>query len=272
MTPPTTGPTTGPATDTAAGPTTAPGATGSGAPPVVIVADDLHVTFRVFTDNRLTLRRLTAQRFNGRDAEDVHAVRGVSFVARRGEVIGIVGANGSGKSTLLSAIAGLLPATSGSVLVSSQPALLGVSAALMPELSGHRNIVIGALAMGLPMASIREQLDEVAEFTELGGALARPLRTYSSGMKARLAFSIATMRTPEILLIDEALAVGDRHFREKSLARVRDIQAQAGTILMVTHNLNEIRTTCSRSLWLDDGALRADGPTEDVLAQYEAST
>ena len=238
--------------------------------PVSIEISDLVVDYRVFADTGMTLRRMVSQRFSGRESTVVHAIRGLSNTVREGEVLGIIGSNGSGKSTLLSTIAGLLPPTSGTVGVSSQPALLGVSAVLKPDLSGNRNIVVGGLAMGLSMAEVRESMDAVAEFTGLGDALARPLRTYSSGMRARLAFSIATIRTPEILLIDEALAVGDRDFREKSLARVREMQQEAGTIVMVTHNLDEIRTSCTRVLWLDQGQVRADGPVDDVIAAYEA--
>lgn len=235
-----------------------------------VVVSNLHVQYKVYADNRMTLRRLVSQGFRGREATIVHAVRDVSFTAYQGDAIGIVGSNGSGKSTLLAAVAGLLPPAAGSVLVRSQPALLGVNAALKPELSGWRNIYIGALALGIPMAEIRAEIDSVAEYTELGEALNRPLKTYSSGMRARLAFSIATLRTPEILLIDEALAVGDKGFREKSLARVREMQAEAGTILMVTHNLGEIRATCNRAIWLENGGLMLDGDVDEVLAAYEA--
>lgn len=237
---------------------------------VAVSVTDLHIKFKVYAERSLTLRRLMAQRFRGRVAQEVHAVRGVSLEVRTGEVVGIIGSNGSGKSTLLGAIAGLLPPTSGSVLVRSQPVLLGVGAALKPELSGYRNISIGCLAMGLSMNEIRERMNEVAEFTELGEALERPLRTYSSGMRARLAFAIATLQHPELLLIDEALAVGDRRFRDKSLQRVRDLQAEAGTIIMVTHNLGEIRETCRRAIWLDQGVVRADGDVDRVIAEYES--
>ncbi len=112
-------------------------------------------------------------------------------------------------------------------------------------------------------------MDEIVEFSGLGDAMGRPMNTYSSGMRARLAFSIATLRVPDILLIDEALAVGDKEFRQKSLERIREIQTAAGTVIMVTHNLNEIRETCSRAIWLDDGVLVANGGVADVLARYE---
>ena len=238
--------------------------------PVAIHLDDVHIEYKVYADSRLTMRRLVSQRFSGRESTVVHAVKGVSSIISEGEIVGIVGSNGSGKSTLLSAIAGLVPATSGSIRVRAQPTLLGVNAALKPELSGNRNIVVGGLAMGLKLAEVQAHMDDIAEFTELGQALDRPLRTYSSGMRARLAFSIATIRTPEILLIDEALAVGDKKFRAKSLARVREMQAEAGTIVMVTHNLDEVRKTCTRAVWLDQGVLRMDGEVEPVLEAYES--
>lgn len=239
----------------------------AGEPAVII--NDLHVSFTVYAEQLLTLRQLVARRFRGREATKVNAVRGVSLEVRAGDVLGIIGSNGSGKSTLLGAIAGLLPPTSGSVLVRSEPVLLGVSAALKPELSGYRNIIVGCLAMGLPMADIRDRIDTVADFTELGDALDRPLKTYSSGMRARLAFAIATLESPDILLIDEALAVGDQNFRKKSLERLRVLQQDAGAVIMVTHNMGEVRTSCNRVVWLEQGRIVMEGAPEDVLAAYE---
>ena len=124
--------------------------------------------------------------------------------------------------------------------------------------------------MGLSRQQIDDQMEEIVQFSGLGEAMGRPMNTYSSGMRARLAFSIATLRIPDVLLIDEALAVGDKEFRQKSLDRIREIQNAAGTVVMVTHNLNEIRETCSRVLWLEQGMLRADGDVDDVIGQYES--
>ena len=236
---------------------------------VAVRLDNVFVDYGVFADKHLTLRRLAAQRFKGRDSVLVHALKGISNTIYEGEVLGVVGSNGSGKSTLLNVIAGLLPPSKGSVLVKSQPALLGIKSALKPELSGGRNIEIGALAMGLKMEEINKYKESIQEFTELGEALDRPMRTYSKGMRARLAFSIATIKTPEILLIDEALAVGDAGFRKKSLGRIREMQNDAKTIIMVSHNLNEMRKTCSRALWVEKGILKMDGEVEEVLDSYE---
>ena len=214
------------------------------------------------------MRRLVSQRFSGRESTVIHGqgcphhLRGRDRRYCRLQRLRKVDA----------AIRDRWPGTGHQRFdpVRAQPTLLGVNAALKPELSGHRNIVVGGLAMGLKLTEVRAHMDDIAEFTELGEALDRPLRTYSSGMRARLAFSIATIHTPEILLIDEALAVGDKKFRAKSLARVREMQAEAGTIVMVTHNLDEVRKTCTRAVWLDQGILRMHGEVEPVLEAYES--
>lgn len=232
----------------------------------------LDVTYRVYEEHRLGMRELVARGFRSRRSVLVHALKSVSLDVAIGEAVGLVGANGSGKSTLLRAIAGVQGRNAGSVLVRGRPHLLGVNAALKPQLSGYRNVILGGLAIGMPLSEIEGRLDEVVEFSGLGEAMARPMNTYSSGMRARLAFSIATLRIPEILLVDEALAVGDREFRLRSLQRLREIREQANTVMLVTHNLNEIRETCTRAVWLDDGVIRADGDTDEVLASYESST
>ena len=152
-----------------------------------------------------------------------------------------------------------------------EPHLLGVNAALQPLLSGYRNIILGGLAMGLSLEEVEARMDDVIEFSGLGAAIGRPMRTYSSGMRSRLAFSIATLRVPDVLLVDEALAVGDKAFRERSLQRLRDIREQANTVVLVSHNLSEIGSTCDRVVWLEQGALRADGATDEVLELYESS-
>ena len=242
-----------------------------GTAPVSVAVDHVDISYRVFAERHFSMRDLVSRGFKGREATVVHAVRDVTFDVHVGEVVGIVGSNGSGKSTLLRAIAGVQSVGSGSLKIRGEAQLLGVGAALKRELSGYRNVMLGGLANGLPKAEIEARMDDIVEFSGLGAAMGRPMRTYSSGMQARLAFSIATLRVPDILLIDEALAVGDKEFRAKSLARVEEIRSQAGTVIMVTHNTAEIRKSCTRAIWLEQGELRADGEVDEVLSRYEAS-
>jgi teichoic acid transport system ATP-binding protein len=252
-------------------------AEGAPAKTPTIVVDDLHVVYRVHGPGAAAspaagLRRLMT-RTPSPTMREIHAVRGVSFVAYEGEAIGIVGTNGSGKSTLLQAIAGLLPAASGHVYTRGQPSLLGVNAALMPDVSGERNAVLGCLAMGMSRADARRMVPDILEFSginERGDFGTLPMRTYSSGMAARLRFSIASAKPHEVLLIDEALATGDTRFRARSEERVRELRATAGTVFLVSHQLGSIRDTCERTIWIESGQLRLDGPTDEVLAAYES--
>ncbi|GAA0794132.1 ABC transporter ATP-binding protein [Spirilliplanes yamanashiensis] len=243
--------------------------------PTVIV-DDVHVVYRVHgatapTSPVSSLKRIvTGSKLAS--IREVHAIKGVSFVAYRGEAIGLIGSNGSGKSTLLRAIAGLLPTERGGLYTQGQPSLLGVNAALMNDLSGERNVVLGCLAMGMTPAQVKERSADIIEFSginERGDFSSLPMRTYSSGMAARLRFSIAAAKKHDVLLIDEALATGDAKFRRRSEQRVRDLRAEAGTVFLVSHTNQSIRDTCERSIWLESGVIRADGPTEDVLKEYE---
>lgn len=234
-----------------------------------VVISELDIKYKVYEDQFLSARELVSRGFRSRKSTIIHAVKNLSINIQVGEALGIVGSNGSGKSTLLRAIAGLQTPAHGTVLVRGEAHLLGVGAALKPALSGYRNVMLGGLAMGLSRDDIENKMVSVREFSGLGEAMSRPMNTYSSGMRSRLAFSIATLRVPEVLLIDEALAVGDQDFRAKSLARINEIREEANTVIMVTHNLAEIRQTCLRAVWLEEGELRADGPAEEVLGLYE---
>ena len=246
--------------------------------PTVIV-DDAHVVYRVHGSGApgsgspvASFKRLVT-RTKAASIREVHAVKGVSFVAYRGEAIGLIGSNGSGKSTLLRAIAGLLPCDRGHIYAAGQPSLLGVNAALMNDLPGERNVVLGCLAMGMTPAEVKAKTDEIIAFSginERGDFSSLPMRTYSSGMAARLRFSIAAAKKHDVLLIDEALATGDAKFRRRSEQRVRDLRKEAGTVFLVSHSEQSIRDTCERVVWLESGLIRADGPTADVLKEYEA--
>ncbi|NHA68011.1 cell wall-binding repeat-containing protein [Phycicoccus flavus] len=206
-----------------------------------------------------------------RGVREVHAVKDVSFVANHGESIGIIGRNGSGKSTLLRAVAGLVPPTRGEVWADGTPSLLGVNAVLVRQLSGARNIYIGAQALGLSKAQVDDIYDEIVEFSGIGDAIHYPMSTYSSGMAARLRFAISTAAVPPVLVIDEALATGDAHFRAKSQERIEALRDQAGTVFLVSHSAATIRAMCDRAMWLDGGTLLMDGPVDDVVDAYAAA-
>ena len=252
----------------------------STARPTVII-DDVHVTYRVQgvssgggvsvpgTDAVAALRRI-ARRGPAPGVQYIKAVRGVSFVAREGDAIGLIGRNGSGKSTLLQAIAGLLPVAKGAVFTSAQPSLLGVNAALLPQLTGERNIELGSLAMGLTPTEAAERRDAIVDFAGIGDFVNYPMSTYSSGMGARLRFAIAASVTHEILLIDEALATGDAEFQRKSEARIRELRDQAGTVFLVTHSSQIVRDTCNRAVWLEQGRVVMDGDVNEVVDAYDA--
>lgn len=198
----------------------------------------------------------------------VRALSGISFVARAGEQIGLVGQNGSGKSTLLRVIAGLEKPAKGQVLAESTPVLIGVNAALQPELSGAQNVRLGCLAMGLTPEQTAIAIPDVIDLAQLGKAIHRPMKTYSSGMGSRLRFAIASAANPHILLIDEALATGDAAFKERSEKRMERLRQNAGTVFLVSHAAQTIEETCTRALWLNHGRLVLDGSAEDVALRY----
>jgi teichoic acid transport system ATP-binding protein len=231
------------------------------------------VTYRVLVSGKPVSgqRRLLKRGPSLKRTREIHAIKGASLVAREGDVIGVVGRNGSGKSTLLRAIAGLTPASRGAVYADGEPALLGVNAALINELSGERNVVLGGLALGLSPAEVAARYDEIVDFAGLGEFIELPMNTYSSGMGARLRFAIATATTQRVLLIDEALATGDKAFRRRSEERIAQLRAKAGTVFLVSHSLGVVREACNRAIWLDGGVLRMDGDVADVLAAYEDS-
>jgi teichoic acid transport system ATP-binding protein len=232
-------------------------------------AIDLHVRYRVYQDVRPTMTSLMANVGRHREYREVHAVRGVSFSTYRGEAVGIIGPNGSGKSTLMQAIAGLLPPASGEVYAHSMPMLLGVGAVLNRKLSGRRNILLGGLALGLTRSEVIEREQEIIDFAGLADSIDRPMKTYSSGMQSRLQFAISSAVEPEILIIDEALSVGDASFKAKSEARIRQLRESAGTVFLVSHSMGSIRSTCTRVLWIQDGEIQLDGTPDEVIPQYQ---
>ena len=243
-------------------------ATNKQSAPLTLVVDGVHVHYKAYASGRRAQRgRRLLERDKG--VTTVHALKGISFSAREGESIGVIGHNGSGKSSLLNAIAGLVAPSKGAVYASSAPAILGVTSVLIPELSGQKNIELGTFAMGMSRAEAKKAYPEIVEFSGLKEFVHMPMRTYSAGMSARLRFSVATARQHSILMVDEALAVGDKGFRARAEERMREMAQSASTVFLVSHSMESIRGTCSRVLWIDQGRLKMDGPADHVVSAYE---
>lgn len=201
--------------------------------------------------------------------DEFWAIKDVNLQVRRGEIFGLIGANGAGKSTLLKLVARVLQPVEGRVWVKGRIApLLAMGAGFHMELSGRENIFLNGTMLGYSERSIRERFDAIVEFAELRDFIEAPMRTYSSGMVARLGFAVATDQMPDILIVDEALAVGDTAFQKKSLDRIREYQKSGTTTLYVSHGMGEIEKTCNRAAWLDHGRLRFVGSPKDAVDLY----
>jgi len=199
----------------------------------------------------------------------VLALKAVSFVVDRGEAFGIIGRNGSGKSTLLKVISGILKPSSGIVRVNGRiAALIELGAGFHPEITGRENIVINGIMLGLSRKEIDKRFDRIVEFSGIGEFIDQPVKTYSSGMYVRLGFAVAVHVDPEILLIDEVLAVGDEEFSQKCIAKIQEMKYRGVTLVFVTHQLDQVRNLCDRALWLDYGAASAIGDPARVVDDY----
>lgn len=242
----------------------------------ILIADNVEVTYHITGGRRSTKdpNKRGIQKLLGPSIipsvgrRTLVAVKGVSFVANHGERIGLIGHNGAGKSTLLRALAGLIPLSNGRVYAGGSTSLLGVNAALSASLTGAQNIELGCLAMGMTRQQVREQYDEIVEYSGLGSSIDLPMRSYSSGMAARLRFAVSTAAIPDILMIDEALATGDARFRAKSMKKMEEVREHAGTVFLVSHNAQTVTSFCSRAIWLEQGQIVEDGPAGEVMERY----
>lgn len=216
-----------------------------------------------------SVRRLARRQ---RVTRQVHALEHVDLTVGRGEVVGVVGANGAGKSTLLRVVAGIIPPTEGEVRVTGRvSALLRPGAAFNRELTGRDNVLLGGLAIGLPMARIAERAPDILAFADVGEFVDAPLRTWSTGMVQRLGFAIAAHLDPEVLLLDEGLSAGDEAFRRRCTTHMRALAGSATTILLVSHDLGQVEALADRVVWLADGRVRAEGAPAEVIAAYRAA-
>jgi len=231
---------------------------------------NLSITYRTTFERKPTLKTALLRLGRGeRGVVEVEAVKNVSFEVPNGTAMGIIGSNGAGKSTLMRAMAGILPPTTGSIEVWGKAStLLSLGVGFNNNLSGRENIVLGGLATGLTRAEVEERADEVAEWTELGEFIDMPMRTYSSGMSARVGFSVAVHMKPDILMIDEALSTGDAKFREKANAKMGELRDSARAMFLVSHGLNSIKEMCTEAIWLNKGELMMRGEPEEVIDAY----
>jgi teichoic acid transport system ATP-binding protein len=231
-----------------------------------IIVEDVSKKYKLYQSNSERIKDIIFPKEYGKD---FYALQHVDFVAEKGDVVGFIGINGSGKSTLSNIIAGIVPETSGKVTLNGDAALIAVSAGLKGDLTGRQNIELKCLMLGLSNEEIRKLEPEIIEFAELEGFIDQPVKNYSSGMKSRLGFAISVNIDPDILIIDEALSVGDKAFAEKSLAKMKEFKEQGKTMVFVSHSISQMKQFCEKILWLEYGKVRAYGPTNEILPQYE---
>jgi ABC-2 type transport system ATP-binding protein len=240
----------------------------------VIRLENVTVRYHVPRERVSSFKEYAIRRLRGRfTSDDFWALREVNLTVRRGEVLGIIGRNGAGKSTLLKVVARVLRPTTGRVWVKGRVApLLEVGAGFHAELVGRENVYLNATLLGHSSKQIDARFSAIVDFAELWDFIDAPLRTYSTGMVARLGFAVATAWEPDILLLDEVLAVGDGAFQHKCLKRIEGFHWNGTTVLLVSHDMETVRSMCRRVVWVEHGYLRAIGTADEVTALYEAST
>ena len=242
--------------------------------PLAVKVDNLSITYRTSFERKPTLRQALVRFGRGQRAvREVKALTNLTFSVPEGTAMGIIGANGAGKSTLMRAIAGILPPTEGSIEVWGKAStLLALGVGFNKDLSGRENIILGGLASGLSRREVEERADDVADWTEIGDFIDMPMRTYSSGMSARVAFSVAVHMKPDILMVDEALSTGDAQFRAKATDKMAELRESARAMFLVSHGLNSIKEMCTEAMWLSKGTLMMQGNPDEVVEEYKRFT
>jgi len=239
-------------------------------PQIVVRLSDVSLCYRLAKQRIPSIKEYTIHWLKGAlEYEKLWAIQEIDLEVRRQETLGIVGRNGAGKSTLLKVISGVLKPTTGRAETTGRIApILELGMGFDGELTGIENVYLNALLLGRSRREIEARLDQIVAFSGLGDFIRSPIRSYSTGMLARLGFSIATAWTPDLLVLDEVLAVGDSRFVQRCIERIEELKEGGATLLMVSHSPDAIRANCSRCLWLDRGRIMADGPTDEVLERY----
>jgi ABC-type polysaccharide/polyol phosphate transport system ATPase subunit len=237
---------------------------------VAVKVENLSVTYRTAYEKVPTFKSALKRMGKGeRVVKEVEALQNINFEITHGTVLGIVGHNGAGKSTLMRAIAGILPPSSGRIEVHGRlSTLLALGVGFNPQLSGKENVMLGGLAAGLTREEVNERYETIANFAEIGEFIEMPMRTYSSGMFSRLAFSVAVHMEPDVLIIDEALSAGDAKFKKKAAEKMDELMGQARTLLLVSHALSTIKEMCNDAIWLDHGIMMRRGDPNEIVDAY----
>lgn len=237
----------------------------------MIEVNDVTMRFHMNADRILSLKEFVTRKLRGKlEYRDFTALEHMSFSVKKGETLGLIGRNGAGKSTMLKVISGILKPTEGSVATHGNVVpMLELGSGFDMDLTGRENIFLNGAILGYSEKFLKEKYDEIVAFSELGQFIEVPIRNYSSGMLARLAFSIATVVRPEILIVDEILAVGDAQFQEKSKKRMLELMGGGTTVLFVSHSIGQIREMCNKVLWLEQGKMKMLGKADEVCSQYE---
>ena len=235
---------------------------------IAIQVKNVEKSFKIYYDKAHTLKE-TMLFWKRNQNELFHALKGVSMDIKKGETVALIGVNGSGKSTLLKLMTKIYYPTKGQIITHGKvTSLLELGARFHQDFTGRENIYFNAAIFGLTKQEIDKRLDTIIEFSELGDFIDNPVRTYSSGMYMRLAFSIAINVDADILLIDEILAVGDQHFQEKCFAKLQELKESDKTIVIVTHNLDQVKSLCTRGIWIDEGKIAFDGDPSKAVEEY----
>lgn len=240
---------------------------------MMIEVRDVSMHFRMANDRISSIKEYAIARLRGKlKYNEFEALKHVSFDVKRGEVMGLIGHNGAGKSTLLKVISGILKPTEGSVIVRGNVApMLELGSGFDFDMTGRENIFLNGAILGYSEEFLKSKYEEIVAFSEIGPFIDMPLRNYSSGMVARLAFSVATVVVPEVLIVDEVLAVGDAEFQEKSRKRMMELMSGGTTVLFVSHSMEQIRQMCNRVVWLEKGHIRMIGGLQETCDAYENS-
>ena len=238
----------------------------------MIEVSDVSMRFRMNSDRIMSLKEFVTTALRGKlRYQEFTALEHVSFAVKKGETLGLIGRNGAGKSTMLKVISGILKPTEGNVTCHGNVVpMLELGSGFDMDLTGKENIFLNGAILGYSEGFLKAKYDEIVEFSELGQFIEVPIRNYSSGMLARLAFSIATVVQPEILIVDEILAVGDAQFQEKSKRRMMELMGGGTTVLFVSHSIEQIREMCSKAVWLEKGKIRVVGDAKELCDAYGA--